>query len=564
MSTMVQTFKDMGQGKLITMAGAVGLLTLALVIVSLRFSSGGMSTLYSGLSMEDSAHIVSELDKNGVKYELSAGGTQIAVPNEQVLKMRLTLAGEGIPSGGSIVGYEIFDKSESLGTSNFVLNVNMLRALEGELARTISSVAQVETARVHLVVPKRELFSREKQETTASVALKLRGANELSKNEIAAIRNLVATATPGLKASAITIVDNKGRMLAKGGTEDDVSQMSMESSADYRTGFETRLRTTVEDLLSQSLGAGKVKAQVSADIDFDRIVINSEKYDPEGQVVRSIQGIEERETATEGGAQNVSVANNLPGGAAQGGNAGGGKTTVHTDETTNYEISKTVENHVKESGNVKRLSVAVLVDGAYRKDAAGADLYVPRTEKELKDMEAIVKTAVGFDAARGDTVTVSNMQFSKEGEVIIAEEPFDWLKKDAQSIIQTLVMGGVAVLVVLLVIRPVVTRIVEAAATAQAAAAERVEQLAALAAPAGGMAPRLTAQGGTPALAGGAGQMAGGSEMVAETEEDEMLINLDRVQGRVKSSSFNKITSIVEKHPDETLNVIRQWINKEE
>lgn len=554
---MMQTFRDMGQVKLAAMGGAAVLMLGAFMFLSMRFSNPNFTPLYSGLEMSDSSHIAAELDKQGVKYELQANGSQILVPSDQVLKLRLNLAGQGIPSGGSVVGYEIFDRSEALGTSNFVLNVNMLRALEGELARTIGSFSQVESARVHLVVPKRELFSRDKQEPTASVALKLRGS-ELGKNEIAAIRNLVATAVPGLKANAITIVDNRGRMLAKGGAGEDPNMVSASDSAEYRANYETRVKSTVEDLLEQSLGAGKVKAQVAADIDFDRVVTNSEKFDPEGQVVRSVQTGQEKEASNDGSGGsggNVSVAGNLPDAQKQGG-ATSERNTQSTNETTNYEISKTVENHIRESGTVKRLSVAVLVDGTYTTDAEGKQTYAPRSEEELKQLEAVVRTAVGYDEKRGDDVKVVNMQFQNQATEALEESAFDWLKRDMQGIIQTLVMGGVAILAILLIIRPLVNRVIESAA----ASAAREPQLTS-----GDSMIALEGPSAMPRLASPASGSVGASSMSLpdEREDEEGLINLQRVQGRIKSSSFRKINEIVDKHPDETMNVLRSWIFKE-
>ena len=244
------------------------------------------------------------------------------------------------------------------------MNVNMLRALEGELSRTISSLSQVESARVHLVMPRQEIFSRDKQEPTASVMLKLRGMSDLSKEQVGGITHLVAAAVPGLKPSKVTLLDSNGHLLAGGGGDDNDSANVAASSEEYRVAYQNRLRNTLETLLEKSLGMGKVKVTVNADIDFDRIVTNSETYDPNGQVARSVQSGEEKEQSGEReGRENTTAANNLPN--AQANQSSGGSTHIvdKTDETTNYEISKTVQNHVKETGNVNRLSVAVMIDG---------------------------------------------------------------------------------------------------------------------------------------------------------------------------------------------------------
>lgn len=535
MNAMVQSLKELSQIKLAALAGAAVLLIAFFIFISLRVSSPVMSPLYTNLPIEDGSAIVAELEKQAIPYELRANGTQIMAPSDQVLKLRMQMAQLGLPSSGSIVGNEIFDSSEALGTSNFVLNINKLRALEGELSRTIGSFAQIESARVHLVIPKRELFTREKQEPTASVALKMRGATELEKEEIAAIRHLVSTAVPGLKVQRITIVDNRGRLLAKGVDAEGDMGVLAEEVEQYRIGYESRVRDTIERLIEQSVGFGKVKAEVTADIDFDRVVKNSEKFDPEGQVARSVQGVDENEKSNERKADdNVSVKNNLPDSKADSAAVLNQSETNRSEETTNYEISKETTNQIKETGTVKRLSVAVLVDGIYTTDKDGNQVYQPRSKEELGQVEDLVRSAIGFNADRGDEVRVVNMQFVDNQDVMTVEGPLDWLKNDLDNIIQTLVLGGVAILAILLVIRPLVNRAIEAAELAQ-----QEEQF------------ELDAIGG-PSIAGRLADMSG-----EEGEED--MINIDRIQGKVKSSTYRKINDLIEKHPEETLTILRQW-----
>lgn len=411
MNAMVQSLKSFNQIKLAAMIGTAVVMIGFFAYISLRVAAPTMAPLYNSVPVEDGGKIISELELENVPYELRRNGTQIMVPSDQVDKLRLTLAQKGLPSQGSIIGYEIFDKANTLGTSNFVLNINQMRALEGELSRTIASFDTVETARVHLVSPKRELFSREANEPTASVAVKLRGAGALSKNEIAAIRNLVASAVPGLKAQRVTVVDSRGVMLAKGvDTANDPNAVS-EDSESFRSEYEKNTVERLERLLEQSVGIGKVKAEVHADIDFNRTVMNSEKYDPEGQVARSVQTVKEDENANEkNGDPTVSASNNLP--AAQAG-SGAGTTNAsnrkRTEETTNFEISKQVTNSIKEAGVIKRLSVAVLVDGTYAPDAQGKMQFTPRSDEEIKKLEKLVQSSIGYDATRGDEVSVINI-----------------------------------------------------------------------------------------------------------------------------------------------------------
>ncbi len=537
-SGFASSIKALGPIKLAIMAGVSVILIGFFIFLSLRISSPGMAPLYTGLPMEDSAAIVAELEKRNIPYELRAGGAQILVPSDQMLRLRMSMAEQGLPSGGSIIGYEIFDQSDAMGTSNFVLNVNLIRAMEGELSRTISSFSSIEKARVHLVMPKRELFTREKQEPTASVAVTMRGGNKLSKSEIRAIQHLVATAVPGLKANKITIVDNRGRLLVKGMSDEEAENALASDAEEFRILYEKRMVDTIESLLASSLGPGKIRAEVTADIDFDRIVTQSEIYDPEGQVARSIQESSEIEKSQEKDLQeNVSVANNLP--DANPGEAGilSSRSLERTDSTTNFEISKEVRNHISETGTVNRLSVAVLVDGTYTIDEeTGTQTYIPRSEEELQQIATLVKSAIGFDETRGDTVEVVNMQFANAPDLLEEAGPFDWLKDDLHSIIQTLVVGGVAILAILLVIRPLVTRAIEAT---QIDPELEEAEAAALAGPS--IAAQLTDQR-------------------FEEEDDDELINIDRVHGRVKSGTFRKINELVDKYPDETLFVFRQWM----
>jgi len=554
MNAVVQTFKDMGQAKLAIMAMVLVLLIGGFIMFTAKFSSQAMSPIYTDLTLEDSAKIVAELDKQNIPYELKGNGSQIMVPSEQMLRLRLTLASQGLPHGGSIVGYEIFDRSEAMGTSSFVMNINMLRALEGELSRTITSLSQVESARVHLVVPKQELFTRDKQEPTASVVLKMRGVSALDKDQISAVTHLVASAVPGLSPLKVTVLDTKGRMLSGNSGDGDISS-TLSKSEEYRIAYQSQLKTTLEGLLEKSVGSGKVKVTVNADIDFDRIVTNSETYDPNGQVARSVQSGEEKEQASEKqGKDNTTAANNLPNAQANQSGNGSNRLVTKTDETINYEISKKVENHVKESGKVNKLSVAVLVDGNYAEEKDGKQTYTPKSEEERKQIDTLVKSAIGFDEKRGDKVEIVNMRFIAPVEDIANTSFVEWLKLELHGSIQ-IVIFGVVVLAVLLIIVPLVNRVIE---TTMAAAATHEEESVAIASGA------AVASGGFPGMqrmaavgsGGGGGAAFPGQDLGGE---EESSIDLSRITGRVKSSTYNRLNELVDKHPDEALNVIRQW-----
>jgi flagellar M-ring protein FliF len=463
----------------------------------------------------------------------------------------MTMAEQGLPRGGSI-GYEIFDKSDGLGTTNFMQNVNLVRALEGELGRTIRTIAAIEEARVHVVLPKRELFSRQQPDPSASVVIKTRGRDRLEKAQVLSIQHLVAAAVPQLKPSRVSVIDSMGRLLARGEATDNPADYAALNNEEVRRGHEQRLQRMIETLLEQSVGIGRVRAEVTAEMDFDRITTSAESYDPNGQVVRSTQTVEENARNSEAGTdRTVTVANNLPDANANANaNASGGSNSQNnrTEETVNYEISKTVRNHVREVGSIRRLSIGVLVDGNYEADESGKPVYKPRDQAELDKLTALVKSAVGFDAKRGDTIDLVNLRFATidDASLKTPEPPFGLNKSDYFRIAEMFVLAVVGVLVILMVVRPVVARML--AALPNALEEEKAQAL-------------LADQSIEPAQLTGP-SATGISGPNGEGREEE-TIDISRVEGRVKASTIKKIMEIVDRHPEETVSIIRQWMYQE-
>jgi len=551
--------RNLGATRLVALA-AVGFALIAFfVFVVTRLATPGMTLLYSGLDPSDSGQIVQRMDAQGIPYEIRGDGSQIYVPQDQVAKLRLSLAAEGIPAGGSI-GYEIFDRADALGTTNFVQQINQIRALEGELARTIRSIHQVRSARVHLVMPKRELFSRDRAEPTASVVLALQGG--LDKGQVSAIQHLISSAVPGMKAKNVSVIDSNGELLARGADDGDLDTANSE---DMRRSYEARLSQAIEQLLAQTLGAGKVRAEVTADLDFNQVTTNKEDFNPDGQVVRSTNSVEETGTSQESqNANNVSVANNTPNppGQTSGGGTGSTSQNGRTEETVNYEISKTVQTEVKAGGNVKRISAAVLVDGTYDTAADGTKTYKPRDANELAQIDSLVKSAIGYDQTRGDVVQVVNMKFA-EAEVV--DDSGTMLlgldKTDLMRLAELLVLAVVATLVLLLVVRPLLSRILAmpSIAPANVALAGPGDQLALPP----GAAAALAIPGPAPGIPG-LPSMPSSSEAEAIAAEIEQMIDLNQVEGRVRASSVRKISDLVDQHPEQAVNLIRQWVYQEQ
>ncbi|MFZ1922716.1 MAG: flagellar basal-body MS-ring/collar protein FliF [Xanthobacteraceae bacterium] len=549
MRSLVEFAKTLGAPRI----AAMGAVTLALIgffaFLMVRVTTPQMTPLFTGLSLDDSASIAKELDREGITYELRDDGNVIMVPRDKVARLRMTMAESGLPKGGG-VGYEIFDKSDALGTTSFVQNIDNLRALEGELARTIRSLDQVEDARVHLVLPERPLFSRDKVEPSASIVLKLRGT--LEPSQVRAIRHLVATAVSGLRPQRISIVDEQGQLLADGAGDDDTAGGA---AADERqAAFEKHMREQVESIVSSVVGPNHSRVQVAADFDFDRITQTSDKYDPDGRVVRSSQSREETSASNQGASNNqVTVANELPGAnQRQPNDANGGQNdqTRKTEEIVNYEISKTTKTEVIDGGRLNRLSVAVLVDGTYAKDDKGNVTYQPRSKEELDQIGALVRSAIGFDQKRGDQVQVVNLRFAETPANTIIE-PTGWLsmfhftQNDLMSLIETLVMGVLGIVVLLLVVRPLVRRILTPDNRAVAALPGGAAAAESLAAPA--RAAAITVD--DPAKS-------------AESSKTSQMIDIAQIQGQVHAQSVQKVGELADKNPRETVSIIRSWLNE--
>lgn len=552
MNNLLQTLRNLGPARLAAIGG-VGLLLIGFfVYLTTRLSTPEMELLYSELQQTEAAAIAKKLDEAKVPYTVDKSGTKIMVPADQVGPMRMRMAAQGLPSGGS-VGYELFDKGEGFGATSFMQNINHLRALEGEMARTVQTLNGVQQARVHLVLPKRELFARQQNPATASVFLKLRPGAQLSRENIQAIQQLIAASVPNLDPGRISIVDDKGKLLARG-TGNDSAEAMAANAEEKKQAYEGRLARTVEDLLGRTLGYGKVRAEVSADLDFDRITTQSEIFDPESQVVRSTQTVtESSESSDRDPLAPVTVDQNLP--TAQASSSASplsSNKSNRNEETINYEITKTTKSHVREAGQVRRLSVAVLVDGTYQLSKDAPPAYQPRSEQEIESIKALVRSAVGLDAVRGDTLEVVNMRFwSPEDDIQKPEELFMGMTKDDLfRIAEMVVLGIVAVLIILLVIRPLISRAFEKAEMQEEDEMDRL----------------LTDQAGMPAaLAAPTGALAQdlALEAAQADEELEQMIDINRVEGRVRASSLRKVGEIVDKHPEEAVSILRNWLYQE-
>ena len=544
MQGLLEFVKSLGAPRI----AAMGAVTIALVgffaFLILRVTAPQMTPLFTDLSYEDSAAIIKDLERQDVSYELRNDGNTIMVPRDRVARLRMSLAGEGLPKGGGI-GYEIFDKSDALGTTSFVQNINNLRALEGELSRTIRGIDRVVAARVHLVLPERPLFSRDKVEPSASIVVKVHGT--LEAQQVRAIRHLVASAVNGLKPQRISIVDEAGHLLADGaGDGDNVGDVSVD---ERRLSFEKHLRDQVEAIVSSVVGPGRARTQVSAEFDFNRVTQTSDKFDPDGRVVRSSQTREES-SGTDNRDNQVTVGNEVPGNNNQkqgpsadanaNANAASHDQSKKSEEIVNYEISKTTKTEVIEGGRVNRISVAVLVDGTYAKNDKGDITYQPRSKEEIDQIASLVRTAIGFDQKRGDQVEVVNLRFAETPATPITE-PSGWLaalqftKDDIMRAIEMVVMGLLGFVVLLMVVRPLVRRVLAP------------EDRALVAFPAGDAMDAALKKA---------------EAASAEPSPTAKMIDIAQIQGQVHAQSVQKVGELADKNPREAVSIIRQWMNE--
>jgi flagellar M-ring protein FliF len=542
---LLELIRNIGAARFGVMAGVAAALTAFFLYVAGVVSEPAMTILYAGLEPRDAAEVTAKLDAMNVKYEAKGDGGTILVPSDQVTKLRMELASENLPAAG--VGYEIFDKADAFGTTAFVQNINQLRALEGELARSIQTIDSIDSARVHLVIPERQIFSRDSQTPSGSVVLKTR--NTLTRGQVAAIQHLVAAAVAGLDPSRVAIVDERGTLLA-GGDEKSGPDAVSSDEEEQTTDFEDRLRQRIESIVASVVGPGHVRVQVAADMNYNHVSETSESYDPDSKVVRSTQTVEQNANDTNTSNNNaVSVASALPNGQQSGSTDSGAKSaSTRTEETTNYEISKTVRTSTLDGGDVKRLSVAVVVDGADSTDATGKETYRARSPHEMQQIEALVKSAIGYNQARGDQVQVANMPFARidTGPSTPAAAPLlgldaaDWFK-----IIEAAILSLTALLIGLFVVRPLTNRMFAPF-------------------------PARTAVGASPALAHGATgettpsttRIGGETVQNALSAPKDSMIDISRIEGQVRESSIRKVGEVVEAHPEEALAIIRTWLHQ--
>ncbi|WP_448661376.1 flagellar basal-body MS-ring/collar protein FliF [Sphingomonas sp. CJ20] len=526
--------EQLGPRRLMLMGGVAFALLAALAFVATRGSDPSMGFLYTDLDPSAAATITEKLKAQNVEYTLSADGTSIMAPQEKLAELRMGMAGEKL---GGKIGYEVLDEEQPFGVSASRAKLNETRAVEGELAKSVQTIQNVSAARVHIVMPERAMFATDARKATAAVTVKTKG--RLSSESIASIRYLVASSVPELSPDAVSVIDQSGALLARAG---DPGTASAGDADERQQAVEAKLRAEVESLLEPIVGQGKVRAEVSAQIDRDQTREESNTFDPDKQVISRQVSVEsgDQNRETDAAPTTTSVANQLPDAQGQAPGTGPSKQTSsnQTSEDTTYDNSSTKTVTLRAPGKVTRLSVAVMIDGGEK----------GLPQPQMQRLQRLVENAVGADTERGDSVVVESMQFSA-GDALADNESglLSLLSMDRVWGLLQLIVIGIVGLIALRMLKPKVLAPDPALADAAALASHNAERLA--------LAERA---------ADGDAEAAQQLEAMNAAEPHALLdqeIALAQVDGRIKLSALKRIGDAINASPPEAASVIRQWMN---
>ncbi|MBO9428621.1 flagellar basal-body MS-ring/collar protein FliF [Sulfitobacter sp. R18_1] len=557
MNSILDNLKALGKGRLIILSGVLIITVLAVFFGVRAVTKPVYSTLYNGLSPTSASEMVRTLEQGGFQVQISSDSSVVMVPQGDIARARMILAENGLPNDGA-PGWELFDQGGSLGMNTFLQKVNSRRALEGELARSIQTIKGIDAARVHLVLPEREAFSRERADPTASVVIRTNLSFSMDKKQALSIRHLVSSAVPGLSPNKVTVTTNSGEVLAAEDVDGVSGEVTLQS---VRSSLEDRYARAVEKILTARVGSGNARVQVSVDVTTERRVVTEQSFNPNEQVVRSTETSTKSEEDTQQDASDVSVGNNLPENLA--GDGAGGPSSKNTreesNEIVNYEIGSTLSETVYEPGDVERISVAVLVNGIFEREDGTVE-YKERDPEELELLKELVKTAIGFQDGRGDSVSVRSLRFmdySMDVGEPIGLSIMQVLTENIMTIIKWIFALLIVVAVLALGLKPTLRAI------APPAPVKDEDEEA------------VSEDGETPSEAAAKPDQ-GGSDDAAErptpdalksvqekAQKDEEMISVMSVQGGVRKQRLTHLGDMVDKDQEETLKLIRAWMAPE-
>ncbi|ACI21849.1 MULTISPECIES: flagellar basal-body MS-ring/collar protein FliF [Thermodesulfovibrio] len=440
--TVLENIKNMPLNRKLALAGLTLIVFAIILTLFLWLPKQDYQVLYSNLSAEDAGNVINKLKEKKVPYQVKDNA--IYVPSQKVHELRLELASQGIPSGGG-VGFEIFDKTQ-IGLTEFSQRVNYIRALQGELQRTIKQLQEVDQVRVHIAIPEKSIFTEKEDHPTASVVLKLKPGRALSKEQVSSIVHLVSSSVEGLSPQYVTVVDQYGNLLS---APKDSTQLAEATHIEYKRNIEKTYEKNIQSMLENIVGKGKAIVRVSADIDFSKVEKVEEKYDPDTIAIRNEQRTQEKTMSPQQGGI-PGVLSNQPG-QPQTGATQQNIQSQKQQESINYEVSKSISKILQSTGQIKKISVAVLIDGIY-KEEKGKKVYVPRSDEEIKKYQELVQASIGYNKERGDYVIVESIPF----EIVPEEKPGIDYWGIATTILKYLIPLVIIALIILFVVKPII------------------------------------------------------------------------------------------------------------
>jgi len=568
---LLENLKGLGQGRLIALGVTGAVLVLALFFGVQAVTTPNYSTLYRDVTASEASRMVGALEQAGFNVKVDSSGSIISVPQEDVARARMELAGQGLIGDGA-AGWELFDESSGLGMNSFMQKINRLRALEGELARSIQTLDGVDAARVHLVLPEREAFSRDRPQPSASVIVRGRPGHQVNTRQAQSIRALVSSAVPEMAPGRVTVLTANGAtVLAEEGQDGaEVTQQALRSS------IEDRIASNVTEILTARVGAGNARVQVSVNLTTERQVIRAQSFDPDQRVVRSTETREENRQDINRDTGEVGVIDDIPASLAENGGASNQNTTSKTDEVVNYEIGSTATETVREPGEIQRVSVAVLVNGIYNVQDDGTVAYEERSPEELQRLNQLVQAAIGFEEQRGDTISVDSLRFmdySMDVGEPIGTGIAQILKNNLMSILRAVFALAVIGAILKFGVMPIVARMLPNAEEVEARKdlaalpgveakgeeAESIDDEGAELLPAAqqGVRPRRNTQAVTAQQAGG---VSGTVLDAADRAGPDDIVTIGAVQGGVHRGWINTVSGLIESQPDDSLKVVKTWL----
>lgn len=565
MQGLIDNLLSLGRQRLMILAGTAVAVVVALLFGLNTIARPDYAPIYSNLSVTSASAIEATLTNAGFRVMVSEDGSSVSVPRSDGARARMALAETGVPVDGD-PGWELFDEKSGLAMNSFLQKINRVRAMEGELARSIQTLDGISSARVHLVLPDREPFSREAPAPRGSVVLRSSAGRAITRKQAIAVRTLVASSVSELEISRVTVLSASGETILAEGAGGE-GQTGMQTA---KTSIEDRLSQEIQNILTARVGAGNARVRVNVDLTTQREVIVEQSFDPEQQVVRSTESKTQSQSGTEGGG-NVGVENNIPTALVEG--EGGGATSNRNEagEQVQYEIGNTRREIVREAGDVRRLTVAVLVNGIY--NVEGSDVaYVERTPEELNRLTELVKSAVGFEEGRGDSVSVDSMRFMDYSMDLgdpIDQSITERLTESVVPIIRGILALLIVALVMILGVRPLLRRLNQLDTL-------NVVEEPALEAPANDQesleAPQSAATGDPKLLASGMpGQPlaeqqklpATAVEQIGATQDDQQYVSTQGIRGSIQKGNIDKIQRLADEKPEEVLRVMRSWLTTE-